>query len=103
MNMEYLAGFRALGHDIIYLEDCGDESWVYDWDSEQITTSLDAPANYVRDCLEPLGLGEQWIYRAGDAAAGMAISDFRDLCRDADLFIVHAVPIERWREEYDWP
>ena len=34
MSMQYLAGLKALGHEVYYLEDCGDESWVYDWDAE---------------------------------------------------------------------
>ena len=26
IDMQYLAGLRALGHDVYYLEECGDES-----------------------------------------------------------------------------
>ena len=103
MNMEYLAGFVALGHELLYLEDCGAESWVYDWDAEQLTTDLAYPAAYLRSCLEPLGLGDRWIYRAGDDAMGLSIDELRDFCSSADLFIAHAVPVETWRPEYKWP
>ena len=103
MNMEYLAGFNALGHEVVYLEDCGAESWVYDWEADQLTTDLAYPGAYIRDCLEPLGLGERWIYRAGDKAAGMSIEALRDFCSSADLFIAHAVPVECWRPEYSLP
>jgi hypothetical protein len=103
MNMQYLAGLRALGHDVFYLEECGEGSWVYDWEAQQLTTDLAYPAAYVRDCLEPIRLAGRWIYRAGDRAEGMSAEDFRDVCAQADLLIVHAVPVSLWRPEYDRP
>jgi hypothetical protein len=103
MNMEYLAGFHEQGHEVYYLEECGAESWVWDWEAEQLTTDLAYPAAYVHDCLAPLGLGDRWIYRAGDRAAGMSADAFADVCADADLFVVHAVPLALWRPEYDRP
>ena len=29
-------GLRALGHDVYYVEDCGEESWVYNWQTEEV-------------------------------------------------------------------
>jgi hypothetical protein len=101
--MQYLAGLRALGHEVYFLEDCGDESWVYNWETEETTTDLDYPAAYVRDCLTPLGLGDRWMYRAGDQSAGLGIEEFREVCSRADLLLVWAVPFDRWRPEYDLP
>src|SRR5262249_35012464 len=43
------------------------------------------------------------IYRAGDQAVGMRLPDFVDVCSQADLLIVHAVPVLSWREEYARP
>jgi hypothetical protein len=103
MNMQYLAGLRALGHEVYYLEECGPESWVYHWETEQLTTDPGYPAAYVCDCLEPLGLRDHWIYRAGEQAEGMDVGEFRDVCERADLLIVHAVPVTLWRPEYDSP
>jgi hypothetical protein len=102
-QMQYLAGMRALGHDVVYLEECGAESWTYDWETHQSTPELDHPTRYIRDCLAPLGLGERWIYRAGDRSAGMPMDDFLATCAAADLFIVRAVPLALWRPEYAWP
>jgi hypothetical protein len=101
--MQYLVGLRELGHDVMFLEDAGDESWVYNWDTEQLTTALDYPSAYVRDCLEPFGFEGRWIYRAGAASAGMSVEQCRRFCRDADLLLIWAVPFTVWREEYDWP
>jgi hypothetical protein len=103
MNMQYLAGLRALGHEVYYLEECGPESWVYDWEAERLTTDLAYPTGYIRDCLGPLGLAGRWAYRAGDQCAGMATDEIQDVCAKADLMIIHAVPLAQWREEYERP
>jgi hypothetical protein len=102
-NMQYMAGLTALGHEVVYLEDCGEGSWVYNWDTEQVTIDLKYPADYVRRCLEPLDIKDRWIYRAGDESEGMAIDDFLTACSEADLLIVWADPITVWRREYDNP
>jgi hypothetical protein len=102
-NMQYLLGLRALGHEVFYLEDCGETSWVYDWDAEELTTELDYPARYIRDCLHAVGLGDRWIYRAGEESRGMGLADFLEVCSQADLLIVRASPIRMWRAEYDRP
>ncbi|MFN6531282.1 glycosyltransferase family 1 protein [Nostoc sp. ChiSLP03a] len=102
-DLQYLLGLRALGHDIFYLEECGSESWVYNWQTEEFTTELDYPTNYVRNCLEPLGFANKWIYRAGDRSVGMQVDEFKDICSQADLMIVRGSPISLWREEYRLP
>ena len=102
-ELQYLLGLRHLGHDVFFLEDCGEGSWVYNWETEQLTTDLDYPIQYVRDCLEPFGFGNQWIYRVGDRSWGMSVEDFRDICAQADLLLVRGLPIFPWRSEYDWP
>ena len=101
-DLQYLLGLRALGHDVFYLEECGPESWVYNWETEQHTTELDYPTNYVQACLEPLGF-DQWIYRAGDHSVGTQIDEFLEICSRADLMIVRGSPLPLWRTEYKWP
>ncbi|MDP8930958.1 MAG: glycosyltransferase [Actinomycetota bacterium] len=103
VDLQYLLGLRAMGHDVFYLEDSGPGSWVYDWQAEQLTTDLSYPTAYVRECLEPLGFADRWIYRSGDVAAGMALEAFAAVCDSADLLIVRGAPLERWRPEYDRP
>ena len=33
VDMQYLLGLRALGHDVFYVEECGPGSWVYNWET----------------------------------------------------------------------
>ena len=103
IDMQYLAGLRDLGHDVFYLEECGEESWVYNWEEEGLTTEMTYPSAYVRACLELLGLEQRWIYRAGERSEGMSAEEFRDVCSMADLMLVRAVPLAAWRPEYELP
>jgi hypothetical protein len=102
-GLQYLLGLRALGHDVVYLEDCGKSSWVYVWEQEDWTHELDYPAAYVRASLEPFGLGDRWIYRDNYRSLGMPLEQFQDFCARADLLILRAVPLWNWRDEYDRP
>jgi hypothetical protein len=103
VDMQYLAGLKLLGHEVYYMEECGQESWVYDWEAEALTTELDYPSSYVGACLEPLGLGDAWIYRAGEESRGMNEERFIEVCSRADLLIIRAVPLPLWRPEYMLP
>jgi len=101
--LQYLLGFRALGHDVYYLEDCGKSSWVYIWEKEDWTHELEYPAAYVNDCLAPFGFGDRWIYRDNYRSLGISLEKFHDLCADAGLLLLRAVPFWNWRKEYEWP
>jgi hypothetical protein len=102
-GLQYLLGFRELGHEVLYLEDCGWSSWVYDWDKAEWTTALDYPSAYIQHCLEPFGLGNHWIYRTNEGAMGMPLEALLAFCAEADLLIMRAVPLWVWRPEYDQP
>ena len=102
-NLQYLGGLRAMGHEVFYLEDCGEGSWVHDWQADEVRTDLEYPTAYLKACLDLVGMGDRWIYRAGGRTAGMPLESFRDLCAQADLLLVRAVPISPWHGEYDLP
>jgi len=101
--LQYLIGFRALGHEVYYLEDCGETSSVWNWDLEEWTQDLAFPAAYVRDCLEPFGFEDKWVYRTNTECAGMSLDRLKGVCAKADLLIVRAIPLWDWRPEYDLP
>lgn len=102
-ELQYLLGLRELGHDVYFLEECGEGSWVYNWETQETTTELDYPTAYVRECLEPIGLGDRWIYRAGDRCVGMHPDEFREVCARAELLLIRGCTIPLWRPEYDLP
>jgi hypothetical protein len=98
-----LLSLIELGHEVCYLEDCGEESWVYNWETREFTTDAAYPAAYVKQCLESLGLGDRWFFRAGSTVAGMELEDFKEICASADLLIFRAAPLSLWRDEYSLP
>jgi len=102
-TLQYLLGLRALGHEVVYLEDCGRSSWVYVWEKEDWTHELDYPAAYVHASLEPFGLGDCWIYRDNYRSLGLPLEKFLDFCSRADLLIMRAAPFWNWRQEYERP
>jgi hypothetical protein len=103
INIQYLAGLRDLEHDVYYMEDVGDTSWTYDWQTDEAVEGLDQPAGFIRDSLEPFGFSDRWIYRTETQSRGLAIDDFRDICSRADLLIVRGAPLPTWRREYRLP
>jgi hypothetical protein len=99
-SLQYLLGFRALGHQVFYVEDCGESSWVYNWENKEWTTELEYPADYVASCLAPFGF--RWIYRTDGGSLGVRLDEFRDFCNDADLLLMRGAPFWVWRKEYSW-
>jgi hypothetical protein len=102
-SLQYLLGFRALGHEVYYLEDCGDTTWVWDWEKEEWNYNLAYPSAYVHSCLAPFGLGENWIYRTDSDSRGLPLDRFKEICATADLLIMRATPLWSWRKEYEGP
>jgi hypothetical protein len=102
-SLQYLLGFRALGHDVYYLEDCGQCSWVYEWEKQEWTYDAAYPAAYVNACLEPFGFGNRWRYCTDEASFGLTRGQFAEICTGADLLVMRAVPLWVWRSEYDLP
>ena len=99
-NLNYLLGLRSLGHEVFYLEDVGQWSSTYDWVAEQMTDSLDYPAEYIAATLEPWGFADHWTYRAGDETRGMSLAEIKAVCQDADLLLIRGVPLLEPRAEY---
>jgi hypothetical protein len=103
ITSQYLLGLRSLGHEVYYLEDAGEESWVYEWGRQEMTSDIHYPADFVARTLDPIGMGRRWIYRTSDHAAGMSIDEFRDICQSADLLLIRGAPLAVWRDEYSAP
>jgi hypothetical protein len=102
-SLQYLIGLRELGHDVVYLEDSGEEAMSYNWEKEEWVDDIQYPSGYVHRCLEPFGLGKQWHYKGGNQDAGMSSEEFAESCAKADLMIIRAIPLWVWRKEYTLP
>lgn len=85
--LQYVEGFRRLGHDVFYLEDT--ETWPYDAAKQTYTTDCTANVAYLRSVMEKFGLAERWIYRncPDSSYHGMSEAHARDICATADLLV----------------
>ncbi|HVB36910.1 MAG TPA: hypothetical protein VND92_00165 [Vicinamibacterales bacterium] len=98
-SLMYLLGLRALGHEVFYLEDTGE--CVYD--PVLNTRALDPSygTRYIRQALEPFGLGDRWSFVNYDGTYhGATQAQVREYCRDADLFLNLSGGAWFWRDEY---
>lgn len=85
--LQYVEGFRQLGHDVYYLEDT--EVWPYDPINETVTANCSHNINHLRAIMDKLGLTDRWIYRnAADASYhGLTEAETKELCAATDLFV----------------
>ena len=61
--LQFVEGFRQLGHDVFYLEDTG--MWPYDPVNNTVTSDCSYNVRYLADVMERLGLAGRWSYRNG--------------------------------------
>lgn len=59
--MQYLEGFRRLGHDVFYLEDT--ERWPYDPVAETVSDDAGPAIAYVAELMRRYRLRDAWAYR----------------------------------------
>ena len=98
--IQYLLGFRALGHEVWYLEDSG--AWPYDPVKQTVTDDCSFNVNYLRGMMAEFGFGDRWIYRNGADKKfhGAGETAARDLLRHGDLLV--NVSSAGWLHDYDF-
>jgi hypothetical protein len=96
-HLQYLVGFRRLGHHVTFVEHHGWPASCYDPARNVMTSSPAYGAAYVDGLLAAHGLARDWCYLAEDGrACGMPREELARRCRDADLYVslsnVNAIP-----------
>ncbi len=61
--MQYVLGFRALGHDVWYLEDTA--MWAYDPVKQEPSANCSHNIGYLERVMREFDMGDRWIYRNG--------------------------------------
>ncbi|MCE0484311.1 MAG: hypothetical protein LV479_08755 [Methylacidiphilales bacterium] len=98
--IQYLIGFRSLGHDVWYLEDSG--AWPYDPVGQTVSEDCTYNVNYLAGMMSEFGFGDRWIYRNGADGKfhGAGETAARDLIRNGDLLV--NVSSAGWLRDYDF-
>lgn len=98
-SLMYLLGFRALGHEVIYIEDTCEAN--YDPEQEADASEPDYALRYVKESLAPHGLAGSWCYiDYRGIHHGMDARSLQRHCADADLFVVLSGGCWNWRDHY---
>jgi len=71
--IQYALGFRALGHDVWYLEDTSD--WAYNPVTEECSADCTHNVNYLSRIMGDFDMGDRWIYRNGANGEYHGIAD----------------------------
>lgn len=89
MNIHYLQGFRALGHEVIFVEDTSPWCWPFDPYALSYTAGAEYGTRYLERLLAPLGLSGRWYFRDhhADREYGMPREQMRSYCEQADLLV----------------
>lgn len=86
--IQYLLGFRDLGHDVWYLEDTA--TWAYDPVRQEPSSDCSYNVNYLERVMHEFDLGDRWIYRneADGRYHGAATGEQADaLIASADVLV----------------
>jgi hypothetical protein len=98
-SLMYLAGLRALGHEVFYIEDTGE--CVYDPVANTRATDPQYGTRYINDALATIGLENRWSFVNYDGTYhGRSREDVQRYCADADLFVNLSGGSWFWRDEY---
>jgi hypothetical protein len=98
-SLMYLLGLRALGHEVLYIEDTGE--CIYDPERNEIATDPTYGTRYIHQALAPFGLGDRWSFVNYDRSYhGLSREAVRAYCADADLFVNLSGGSWFWRDEY---
>jgi hypothetical protein len=97
--LQYLLGFRALGHEVLYLEDSG--AWPYDPVAGTITEDCTFALQSLQKIFIDFDLANSWVYRNGADGkfygAGEKVA--REWLRHGDLLV--NVSSAGWLRDYD--
>jgi hypothetical protein len=87
-HLQYLVGFRRLGHHVTFVEHHGWTESCYDAAADVVTSNPAYGVGYVQALMAIHGLRHDWCYLAEDGTAhGMPRAELERRCRAADLYL----------------
>jgi hypothetical protein len=100
-NLQFLTGFRRLGHEVYLVEKAGYDESCFDPERRVSSDDCGAGVRLIAELLDAHGLGGRWCYVAADGGYhGMTREEVDDVFDRADLFIDRGLH-QTWDEEAD--
>ena len=87
-HLQYLVGFRQLGHEVTFVEDYGWPNSCYDPARNVMTSDPSYGIAYARHLMRRFALDESWCYLAENGTAyGLSRAQLADVCAGCDLYV----------------
>ncbi len=88
-HLQYVLGLKALGHDVLFLEDSDDYPSCYDPSTHSVTPNPTYGLSFAARVFDRLGLGQGWTYYDAhkDSWHGPAAGEVHTAISHADLLI----------------
>src|SRR5437870_7809641 len=86
-HLQYLVGFKRLGHDVTFFEHYGWPESCFDPARNIMTSDPSYGVAYLQRILRAYGLNDRWCYLAEDGTAyGMPRKRLAKICRECDVY-----------------
>src|ERR671932_542107 len=87
LYLNWLSGFKRLGHDVYYVED--HDLWPFDPTKDAVVDDWTYGVAHVESCCSRLGLADKWAVRSARQAEtwGMSEADLKDLYASCDILL----------------
>ncbi|MEA2563613.1 MAG: hypothetical protein QOH06_5117 [Acidobacteriota bacterium] len=88
-HLQYVIGLRALGHDVLFVEDSDDYPSCYDPSRHAVDTDPSFGLRFAGDAFGRVNAGELWAYHDAHTGRwlGPAAGRAREFCESADLVL----------------
>lgn len=97
--LQYLVGFKELGHDVYFVEKYSYPNSCYDPVKQLLSDDCSYGVKVVSNLLDRYGLGKNWCYvENGDVYHGLSKKEINDVFKRADLYIENGSH-HAWSEE----
>ena len=97
--LQYLSGFKDLGHDVYIVEKYVHDDSCFDLFNQKMTNDCTSGIKIVTDLLARFGLENNWCFVShDDQYYGMSKKEIETLFKEADLYIENGSH-EAWNEE----
>jgi hypothetical protein len=87
-HLQYLVGFKRLGHHVTYFEHSGWPLSCYDPSRNDMTSDPTYGLAFLRELFRGAGMQDDWCYLSEDEAShGMSREELAQACRESDLYV----------------
>jgi len=102
--LQYVEGFRRLGHDVYYVEDTWD--WPFNPEANAVTSDNRYTIEYIARLMEWCGMKDRWAYRAVEENGrvyGLSDAQFVSVFEQADVLVNVTASTELHEEHFKVP